>query len=158
MLDIVNLKQVELLKGLDDEALGATASFCEQRVYGPNEVLFKAEEKAEEIFILLRGWVSLTVPISVFLTEREMQIDNKGPGGLLGWSALVPPQKYTLTARATEQVEVIAIGSEALMIYCEEHPEDGFLIMTNVARIIGERLSQVKALLVKEVERSIRLV
>jgi CRP-like cAMP-binding protein len=158
MLDIVNLKRIELFKGLEDESLEVIASFCEQREFDANATLFRADEAADEMFVLLSGRVVLTVPISVFMVEREMQIESKGPGELLGWSGLVPPHKYTLTATAAEPGEVIAIGSEALLRYCEEHPDGGYTIMSNVARIIGDRLAQVKALLLKEVERSIRLV
>lgn len=158
MLDIIKLKRMELFKGLDDTRLEEIASLCDQRRFEANDILFKADDVAKEMFILLSGRVALNVPVSVLMVERQMQIDSKVSGDLLGWSALVPPHKYTLTATATEPVEVAAIGSDALFKYFEENSQSGFLIMTNVARIIGERLNQVKSLLLKEVERSIRLV
>lgn len=158
MLDIINLKRFELFKGLDDKRLEEIASLCDQRRFEAGAMLFKADDAAKELFILLSGRVALTVPVSVFMVDREMQIDSKVSGDLLGWSALVPPHKYTLTATTTEQAEVVAIGSGVLFKYFEDHPESGFLIMSNVARIIGGRLNQVKSLLLKEVERSIRLV
>lgn len=158
MLDIIKLKRMELFKGLDDTRLEEIASLCDQRRFKANDILFKADDVAKEMFILLSGRVALNVPVSVLMVERQMQIDSKVSGDLLGWSALVPPHKYTLTATATEPAEVAAIGSDTLFKYFEENSQSGFLIMTNVARIIGERLIQVKSLLLKEVERSIRLV
>jgi CRP-like cAMP-binding protein len=158
MTDVAQLKQVKMFEAVDDGMLELVLSFSERRNFSTGEILFRADEVAEEFLNLLSGRAALTVPISVFMVERELQIEDKGPGDLLGWSALVPPHKYTLTATGTEPGEILAVGRDALLRFCEEHPSAGYTIMGNVASIIGGRLAQVKALLLKEVERSIRLV
>ncbi|MFQ6672933.1 MAG: hypothetical protein ACE5KY_06505 [Candidatus Tectimicrobiota bacterium] len=70
----------------------------------------------------------------------------------------MPPHIYTLTATGTEAGEMLVVARGALLERCRAHPALGFVVMSNVACIIGERLAQVKTLLVEEVKRSIRLV
>lgn len=158
MTDVVELKVLKIFEGIGEEEMALIGPLCDRRGFDAGETFFRADEAAEELLILLSGRAALTIPISVYMVERQLQIESRGPGDLLGWSALVPPHRYTLTARATEAGEVLAVGREAFLGFCAEHPSEGYTIMANVARIIGERLVQVKALLVKEVERSIRLV
>lgn len=158
MVEVNHLKGAQIFENLEAEMLKPVLALFEQRAFAKAETLCRAGDAAEEVFLLLSGRVALTVPISVLMVERELQIENKGPLELVGWSALVPPHIYTLTATGTEGGEMLVVGREALLEHCRAHPSLGFVVMSNVASIIGERLALVKDFLIKEVGRSIQLV
>lgn len=158
MLEEINLKKAKVFENVEPEMVEEIARLGRRRDFKEGEVLFRAGQEAQELLIIHRGRVALSVPISVFMVERELQIDTKGPGDLLGWSSLVEPHKYTLTARGLEPGEALVLSRKALLELCQANPSLGYILMSNLARIIGERLMEVKSLLIKEVERSIRLV
>ena len=63
-----------------------------------------------------------------------------GPGHLLGWSSLFPPQRKTAGGRALTDTRVIAIDSPQLWEACQEDHDMGYLIMARMAQVIAERL------------------
>lgn len=158
MVEVSHLQQTQIFENLEADMLEPVLALCERRAFAAGQTICRAGEVAEEVFLLLSGRAALTVPISVLMVERDLQIDTKGPWDLVGWSALVPPHIYTLTATGTEAGEILVVGREGLLEHCRAQPAMGLVVMSNVARIIGERLAEVKDLLIQEVGRSIRLV
>ena len=48
-------------------------------------------------------------------TERDVLIEERGPGQAFGWSALVPPHRFTLTATASMDSTALALPRAALI-------------------------------------------
>lgn len=61
-------------------------------------------------------------------------------GRLLGWSALVEPNRYTATAECVKDSKVIKIDGGRLMRVLEKHPREGMTIMRRLAGVIATRL------------------
>ena len=57
--------------------------------------------------------------------EENVLVEERCPGQTVGWSALIPPYRFTLTATAPVETEVIALPREALTRYFACHPEIG---------------------------------
>ena len=149
--------QSELLAGVQErdaraiEALGAHATLKE------GEVLFRLGADADRLFIIERGRVALTLPMRVLDREETVLVEERGTAQALGWSALTPPHRFTLTATALVETEVLSLPRTALFEFFDQRPEVGYIVARNVAAIIGQRLEIFQAMWLREMQRVVKL-
>jgi CRP-like cAMP-binding protein len=84
-------------------------------------------------------------------------MEEKFPGETLGWSALVPPHRFTLNARASIPSELLRLPREALLEHLAAHPDIGYRLTLNVAAVIGHRLQVFQAMWLREMQRVVEL-
>ena len=84
-------------------------------------------------------------------------MEERTAGQTLGWSALIPPHRFTLRAAASVDTEVIALSRVTLQNTLAEHPEVGYMVSLNLAAVIGQRLQLFQAMWLREVARMIEL-
>lgn len=128
-------------------ALGTTV------IQGAGDVLFKLGDRAEHVYLILRGRVSLTLPITVGDAEQDIFIEERQTGQTLGWSALIPPCRFTLKATTPLETELLALPRGPLLEYFTARPEVGYLVSLNLATVIGQRLQVVQAMWLREMQR-----
>jgi signal transduction histidine kinase len=63
-----------------------------------------------------------------------------GPGGAVGWSALVAPYTFTLSGICLEPCKFIALDAQLLRDFMRQNPQAAYKIMTGIAELIGTRL------------------
>ena len=112
----------ELLVGLAAEdardvmALGTTV-----RVASGAD-LFRLGTPAEHVYLVQRGRIALTLPMMVYGREENVLIEERTATQAVGWSALIPPHRFTLTATAPLDTDVLAIPRADLVAYFDAHP------------------------------------
>lgn len=155
MTAIETLNEAELFAGLtelDSRAIGALAR---RRSVAAGETLFVLGDPAEELFIIRSGRLELTVPIQVMGETKETRFQSLEPGRTLAWSALVPPHRLTMSARASTEAELLAFDRARVLQLFEERPAIGYRVMTNLSRVVAARLHEVVALWLREVQRNV---
>ena len=70
-------------------------------------VLFELGAPADHLYIIDRGRVNLTLPMQVFGHEEDILVEERVAGQTLGWSALIPPHRFTLKATAQIDTELL---------------------------------------------------
>lgn len=147
----------DLLSGLtEDQAEGVRALGTPRRL-STSEALFTLGSDADAVFVIERGRVSLTLPMQVRGSDEELPLEECGPGQTVGWSALIPPHRFTLTATALIDTEVLVLTRDALTAHFEAHPEVGYIVARNVAAIVGQRLQVFQAMWLREMQRVVKL-
>jgi CRP/FNR family transcriptional regulator, cyclic AMP receptor protein len=147
----------ELLNGLSSAEVDQVLALG-KRITVPNGgSLFRLGDEADRLFLIERGRIRLTFPMLVRGREEDVLMEEKSPGETVGWSALVPPYRFTLSATAPLETEVIALPREKLCAYCESSPAVGFRIGMNLAILVGQRLQLVQAMWMREIERTVEL-
>jgi CRP-like cAMP-binding protein len=121
------------------------------------EELFRLGERADRLVVIQRGRMKLTLPMQVRGREEHVLVEERGPGETIGWSALIPPYRFTLTATAPLETEVIAIAREALQRHFEEFPAVGQSVSLNLASVIGQRLQVFQTMWLREMQRTVEL-
>lgn len=119
--------------------------------------LFRMGDSAESLFLISRGRIRLTLPIQIRGKEQDILIEERSTGQAVGWSALVPPYRFTLSATAPLETEVIALPREVLGAFCEASPEIGYKIALNLAVVVANRLQMVQAMWLREMQHLIEL-
>jgi len=97
------------------------------------------------------------LPMRVLDREESVLVEERGTGQALGWSALTPPHRFTLTATALVETEVLALPRTALFALFEARPHVGYIVARNVAAIIGQRLEIFQAMWLREMQRVVKL-
>lgn len=147
----------ELFKGLSPEETQRITDLGQRVRVGTGKDLFRLGEPADSIFIVERGRIALTLPMQVGGRDEDVSIEERTPGEAFGWSALIPPHRFTLKATAPLETEVLAIPRGALFEHFAAHPEVGYIVTRNVAEVMGQRLQILQAMWLREMQRGIGL-
>lgn len=145
----------ELLSGLSPAEMDQVLALGVRMIVPDGDSLFRLGDRAESLFLIERGRVRLTLPMQVRSRESDVLIEEKSSGQTVGWSALIPPYRFTLSATASQETEVVALSREALQDYCEAFPAVGYKIASNLAIVVGHRLQMLQAMWLREMQRTI---
>ncbi len=147
----------DLLIGLaEGEAAALIALGSRLRLPG-GRVLFQLGDEADRMFLIERGQVNLTLPMALFGRAEDVLVEERGSGESVGWSALIPPHRFTLKATALVDTEVLSFPRASLLPFFSERPDLGQKVMRNVAAVIGQRLKVFQAMWLREMTRVVEL-
>jgi signal transduction histidine kinase len=107
-VDGATLRALPLFGGLSTEAVDRLVSEAELLALGPGEVLVEEGALGDCVYLLLSGQVE----VSKRSGERDVSIARRGPGEIIGELAVIQGGQRAATVRATEETQVLRIGSE----------------------------------------------
>ncbi|MGA9062194.1 MAG: cyclic nucleotide-binding domain-containing protein [Terracidiphilus sp.] len=147
----------ELLDGLTPAEADQVLALGTEMTVPCGASLFRLGDPAECLYLTVRGRIRLSFPMQVRDREEDILVEEKSPGQTVGWSALVPPYRFTLSATAPLETELIALPREALRVYFESYPAVAYKIVVNLAIVVGHRLQLVEAMWLREMRRTVEL-
>ncbi|HXY28607.1 MAG TPA: cyclic nucleotide-binding domain-containing protein [Acidimicrobiales bacterium] len=122
--------------------LTAELAGCARNVAFPAEGLLQVEgEAADTLFLVRRGRVAIEVHAP---GRGPLVIETVGPGGVVGWSWLIPPYRCQFDARATEPVGAISVDVSCLRTKSEADPAFGYALLQRVSAMVVERLQKTR--------------
>ncbi|HXY08400.1 MAG TPA: Crp/Fnr family transcriptional regulator [Terriglobales bacterium] len=146
----------DFLNGLSAAEAEQALSLGTRVIVPSGTSLFKLGDTADRLFLVERGRIKLTLPMWVRGREENIFVEERGPGQAVGWSALIPPYRFTLTATATlYDAEVTALPREALLKHFAANPVGGYKIALNLAVVIGHRLQLFQTMWLREMQRTV---
>jgi CRP-like cAMP-binding protein len=146
-----------LTRGLSKDEANALMALGTPVTAPTGKVLFQMGSVADNLFVVARGRVTLTLPMQVRGSEEDVVIEEKLPGETFGWSALIAPHRFTLKATASVDTELIAFAQTALFDHLADYPAVGFKVIQNVASVVGHRLNVFQTMWLREMQRVIEL-
>lgn len=143
MAIIDSLRNCELLRDLEAIHLEKMAPLCRGSAYREGTVIFRERDQAKEFYLLTDGRIVLemdvrpvsdrpTIPTAVEVVEK---------GDAFGWSALVEPYVYTMSARCLTNCQVLALRGDVLRRVMDEDTDLGYELMKRLARLVALRLT-----------------
>ncbi len=150
-------RQPDLLQGLASADAAAILALGSRVPLAEGTTLFRLGSEASSLYLVERGRVTLTLPMQVAGREQDVLVEERLPGQMLGWSALIPPHRFTLHATAPLTTEVLALPRQALLDHFAQHPQTGYTVLTNLAAIIGHRLQVLQAMWLREMQRVVEM-
>jgi NADP-reducing hydrogenase subunit HndB len=139
------LRSVEVFKGLDDSQLSGFKDHCREMEFRQNEKLFSEGDDAACLWIVAEGRVDLRFDLPDRSTSTKNTISSIAQFKTFGWSSLVAPHKYRLSAYcATQSCKVVQIEREQLAELFKQDSKTGYLVMSNLVEIIGQRFRQLQ--------------
>jgi CRP/FNR family cyclic AMP-dependent transcriptional regulator len=149
------LRKAELFAGLDGDGLGRIAAIGRERSLGAGDYLFVLGDRADDLYVVTRGKIELCFPMSLGGIVKDIPVESAGCGHVLGWSALVKPFRFTLSARAAEPTDVISLPRSELIQVFDEAPRTASEVLTKLAELVGFRLITFQALWARELQRAL---
>lgn len=129
--------QHDFLRGMNDRYLMVLASGARPLRAAAGDYLAREGEPARSFYLINSGTVSL----GMHTPDRGVvKVQTVGPGGVIGWSWLVPPHRWQFDARAEEEVLGITLDAEWLREKCEQDHELGYQLFKQVILKIASRL------------------
>ncbi len=147
----------ELLQGIPPDEAERLLALGKKVRMSTGASLFRLGDPARCLYLISSGQVRLTVPMHIRDREEDVLMEEKGPGQTVGWSALIPPYRFTLCATTSVESEVIMLSREALHAFIEHTPSIGAKLCLNVGIVIGHRLQTLQAMWLREMQRTIEL-
>ncbi len=145
-MDLIGfLGQVEVFRGLDSIQLKVLKPCCQVKLFKEGDKIFGEDDHAFFLWAVVDGQIDLRFDLPGRESAGEMSISKILPGKVFGWSSLVPPNIYRLSAYAlTPDVEVLQINRNCLITLFSKDSKIGYLVMSNVASVISTRFQQLQ--------------
>ena len=153
----MSIAPLELLAGLAPADCAAVLALGTETHLAGGQVLFDLGADAANLYVVKQGLIALTLPMDVRGQAQDVLIEERGPGQTVGWSALIPPHRFTLKATAPLGTDLLVLPRQALADYLDTHPVAGYQVTRNVAAIVGERLQVFQAMWLRQMQRVVKL-
>ena len=133
MVPTERIRNVDIFQGLKDEELKIVAQFCQELQVPEKSALCEEGARADKLFILEEGTVSIRF-------QKGAAFEVHGPGKILGWSFLVPPNRYTASAVTVTPSRLLMIKSPDFYEMVHKDSRMGLKIMDRLAQVVSGRL------------------
>jgi len=117
---MADLRQVDWLRGLNDEELRMLVPSVQVRQFGSGEMLIREGEQGDSLFIFRSGTAEL---FGRTADGQNRHLANYERGDFTGEMALMTGEPRTASVRATTDVEVIEMDREGFTRLFKEHPQ-----------------------------------
>jgi aspartate ammonia-lyase len=133
------LKQVELFKGLNGDAIKLVAKFLRKTTYSAGEMLFAENNPREELLVIRSGKVLLfkKTPFG-----EEETISYFGRYDFMGEGAIIDDTPHSTSGRAMEKTMVYSIQKEELSRIFRENGDIAISVYSFIAKVISRRMRQ----------------
>jgi CRP-like cAMP-binding protein len=139
------LKGVTIFSGFDEENIRLICEKCDVLHFDPGTIIIEENTPANEIYILLKGRVSIVLG----LRDEPFELLQFGSGNCLGEASVIGIQRHSASAVTIEKSTVLVL-SRAVMIEIFNVDKSLFsLLILNIARELARRLHHSNELILK---------
>lgn len=121
---------------MESDYLAVLASRMQSRVFAKGDVLCRAGDPSDRLWLLTKGSVSVWDTAA----ERPHRIASIGPGCTVGEMGLLNARPRSAEVRADGDVHAYELTAESLDWILENCPEVGRAVLSSIARQLAERL------------------
>ena len=147
--------KLDLFEGLEPGQARELMALAVPMSLSPGEVLFRLGEEATRLYLIQAGLITLTMPLQIAGRHEEMRIDERLPGQTVGWSTLIPPHRFTLSATAPIATDLLAFSRGDVLRHFEREPRVGYVVSRNIAALVGERFEVFQAMWLRQVQQMV---
>jgi len=138
MLEPECLKKNLLFENLDIDEIEKVIGLAKRQTYNKGDFVFLQDDEARKLYVVENGLVNIILEIR---SDTRLTIATESRGGVLGWRALLPPHRYSASAKCFEPCQLIALDGTKLRELCYQQPQLGVKLMEGLARLISTRLN-----------------
>jgi len=134
---LATLRQHRFFAGMDPAHLAAVADCATPQIIKSGVSLGKEGAPADHFFVITGG----NVAIETYQPSRQpVVLQTLKAGDIVGWSWLFPPYQWVFDARATSEVQALAIDGRCLRGKCDADTRLGYDMMKRLSQIMTTRL------------------
>lgn len=137
------LRRFSLFTGIDPAILKDVAMLGTELTAAEGEWLFQEGDEGDALYLIISGEIELKINLDE-TGEKKADISSHVDGAMIGWSSMVEPYVYTLGAVVTREAHLVKLDASDLRRFMNSNPEMGLKIMCRLAKLIGERLNEMR--------------
>jgi len=138
------LKQSDIFYQFTQTQLELVANLCQEKTFGPGEIIFEENNNSKELYIVIQGDVDILVNPGIISTQgsaEKVVITVLRRGQSFGEIALVDEGLRSATAQARSKgATLLVIQRDKLIMLCETYPQLGYRLMYNVAADLAMKI------------------
>lgn len=142
MTEVKDLRGFKIFDELDDRELEIIAKTAKTEELGKDAVLTRAGKPASQLYLIVKGSVTITTPGP---GDKEIPVDEVGPGQIVGWSTLTGPYIYTATTMTAEKSTLIVISGSKLREIFEVNNHIGYRVLKGIGYVVARRMAAIEA-------------
>jgi CRP/FNR family transcriptional regulator, cyclic AMP receptor protein len=142
LTEVKDLRGFKIFDELDDRELEIIAKIAKTEELGKGAVLTQAGKAASQLYLVVKGSVTIMTPGP---GDKEMRVDEVGPGQIVGWSTLTGPYIYTATTMTAESSTLIVIGGSKLREIFEVNNHIGYRVLKGIGHVVARRMAAIEA-------------
>jgi CRP/FNR family cyclic AMP-dependent transcriptional regulator len=131
------LRQVRLFKDIAESELATLARSLRERPLRRGQVLLREGDVGEEMFIVLRGSLVISKPVT---GRVEQVLARAGPGDFFGEMSLFDRAPRSATIQADSDAILLALDREAMRRLTEVSPRAAAAFFQALVQVFIERL------------------
>lgn len=132
------IRETDLASGLSERELAVLSSRLKPLKFNAGDVLCRAGEPAERLWILTRGSVSVRAAGA----QHGRRIAALGPGTTVGEMGLLDRRPRSADVVADEDVDAYGLSAEDFDVLLREEAHLGQALLTTIARLTAQRLRE----------------
>ena len=145
----------DLFEGLGADQARELVALAAPVSLSPGQVLFRLGEDATRLYLIQSGLITFTMPLQIAGRQEDVRIDERQPGQTVGWSTLIPPHRFTLTATTPIATDLLAFARDDLLRHFDQDPRVGYIVSRNIAALVGERVDVFQAMWLRQVQQMV---
>jgi SulP family sulfate permease len=134
---ILDITDMPMFAGLPPEVMNDLAATVTLRPVHEGKKIFKAGGGGDELFIIRRGNVKITLPIH---KKEHYHLATCGPGEIIGGIGFLDGSNHAADAMAMSEVEVYVLSRDEFAGLSDRHPTLAFRLIESVALNLADRL------------------
>ena len=140
MITLDFLEKVEVFKDLDDQQLTVIQEYAQTEEFGRGDKIFGTGDETLYLWVVMTGEVDLHWDLPGRSASAEKAMSTLEEASTFGWSSLVPPYSYRLSAYcAGRSCKLLKIPKDGLIELFEKDAAIGYKVMTGLLAVIGAR-------------------
>ncbi len=146
------LRECPVFSALSGAELDKIVGSVSEKQYEAGTTIFQEGDSAGALLVLQEGKVALqmTLPDEHPGMNRKITVDVVSKNEVIGWSALVEPYTYTLTAVCLQKVQALAVSGEELRELLRENTNIGYGVLKGLVKVMATRLDDTRQVLLSE--------
>ena len=134
------LSSCYLFRRLSETQLESVLAISREQQIKKDQWLFRENEEAQYFYLIKEGAIELVTVVDEHIEIPIAMVRSKN--GCIGLGALVPPFRYSLSARAAHDSNLLVFNRADLEILKRNDPGLVCIIMNNLAQKLLERLRE----------------
>jgi CRP-like cAMP-binding protein len=139
--DTGELRGFKIFDELNERELEQVAKIATTETLGTGARLTEIGAPASRTYLVKEGSVTIFV---IGESDKEVPVDNVGPGDVIGWSALTGPYIYTAACECAERSTLIVLNGARIRELFEANNHIGYRVLKGMGSIIARRMSAIE--------------